>query len=99
MNDVSSKPGTQSIVVEEVFPHAPETIWKALTTGALISRWMMAPTGFEPVQGNRFTFQTRPAGAWDGVIHCQAPPREITPEVLSQIFGTQHGMFVHDHGH
>ncbi len=33
----------------------------------------------------------------DGVIHCQAPPREITPEVLQQIFGTQHGMFVHDH--
>ena len=31
----------------------------------------MAPTGFAPVQGRRFTFQTRPAGAWDGVIHCQ----------------------------
>ena len=35
----------------------------------------------------------------DGVIHCQAPPREITPEVLAQIFGTQSGMFVHDHEH
>lgn len=33
----------------------------------------------------------------DGLIHCQAPPREITPEVLQQIFGTHHGMFVHDH--
>jgi uncharacterized protein YndB with AHSA1/START domain len=31
----------------------------------------MAPTGFEPVQGKHFTFQTRPAGAWDGIIHCQ----------------------------
>lgn len=35
----------------------------------------------------------------DGVIHCQAPPREITPEVLARVFGTQHGMFVHDHHH
>lgn len=35
----------------------------------------------------------------DGVVHCQAPPREITPEVLQQIFGTQHGLFVHDHQH
>jgi uncharacterized protein YndB with AHSA1/START domain len=59
------------IVVDQVFPHAPETIWKTLTTGELIARWMMAPTGFEPVKGKHFTFQTTPAGAWDGVIHCQ----------------------------
>ena len=58
-------------MVEEVFPHAPETIWKTLTTGELIGRWLMAPTGFEPVKGKRFTFQTKPGGAWDGVIHCQ----------------------------
>jgi uncharacterized protein YndB with AHSA1/START domain len=72
MNDVALKPGTQDIVVDEVFPHAPETIWKTLTTGELIGRWIeMPPTGFEPVKGNHFTFQTRPAGAWDGIIHCQ----------------------------
>jgi zinc transport system ATP-binding protein len=33
----------------------------------------------------------------DGIIHCQAPPREITREIVQQIFGTQHGMFVHEH--
>ena len=71
MNDAALQPDTQEIVVDEVFPHAPETIWKTLTSGALIGRWMMAPTGFEPVTGKHFTFQTRPAGAWDGVIHCQ----------------------------
>jgi uncharacterized protein YndB with AHSA1/START domain len=66
------KTDSQEIVVDEVFPHAPETVWKALTTGELIGRWMgNAPTGFEPVKGNHFTYQTRPAGAWDGVIHCQ----------------------------
>jgi uncharacterized protein YndB with AHSA1/START domain len=71
MNDAALKSDTQDIVVDEVFPHAPETIWKTLTTGDLISRWMMEPTGFEPAEGKRFTFKTKPAGAWDGVIHCQ----------------------------
>jgi len=71
MNYAALKSDTQDIVVDGVLPHAPETIWKALTTGELIARWMMAPTGFEPVTGKRFTFQTTPAGAWDGVIHCQ----------------------------
>jgi uncharacterized protein YndB with AHSA1/START domain len=71
MTNAALKPDTQDIVVDEVFPHAPETIWKTLTTGELIGRWMMAPTGFEPVEGKHFTFQTRSAGAWDGIIHCQ----------------------------
>lgn len=62
---------SQDIVVDEVFPHAPEAIWKTLTTGELIGRWLMAPTGFEAVKGKHFTFQTRPAGEWDGIIHCQ----------------------------
>jgi uncharacterized protein YndB with AHSA1/START domain len=72
MSKAAVKFDTQDIVVEEVFPHAPETIWKTLTTGELIGRWLlMKPTGFEPVKGARFTFQTTPAGAWDGVIHCE----------------------------
>jgi uncharacterized protein YndB with AHSA1/START domain len=59
-------------VVEDVFPHAPETIWKTLTSGELMGRWIeMAPTGFEPVKGKHFTFQTTPAGAWDGAIRCE----------------------------
>jgi uncharacterized protein YndB with AHSA1/START domain len=67
-----AKPDTQQIVVEEVFPHAPHIIWRVLTTGDLIGRWLsMQPTGFAPVQGTRFTFQTTPAGEWDGVIRCE----------------------------
>jgi uncharacterized protein YndB with AHSA1/START domain len=72
MNDAALKSGTQDIVVDEVFPHAPETIWETLTSGALMARWLkMTPTGFEPVKGKRFTYQTTPGGAWDGVIHCE----------------------------
>jgi uncharacterized protein YndB with AHSA1/START domain len=61
----------QEIVVDEVFPHSPETLWRALTDAELIGRWIMVPTGFAPVVGTQFTFQTTAAGAWDGVIHCE----------------------------
>lgn len=72
MTDAALTSATQEIVVDEVFPHAPETIWKTLTTGELIGRWLgMAPTGFAPVTGARFTYQTTPAGTWDGVIRCE----------------------------
>jgi uncharacterized protein YndB with AHSA1/START domain len=77
MNDAALKHETQDIVVDEVFPHPPETIWKTLTSGELMARWLMAPTGFTPVEGTRFTYQTKPAGAWDGVIHCQV--LEVVP--------------------
>lgn len=71
MNDAALKLATQDIVVDEVLPHAPATVWKTLTTSELIGRWLMVPTGFEPVPGKHFTFQTTPGGAWDGVIHLQ----------------------------
>ena len=77
MKDAAAKPDTHDIVVDEIMPHAPETIWKTLTTGDLIARWLMAPTGFEPIEGTHFTYQTKPAGAWDGVIHCQV--LEVVP--------------------
>jgi len=62
----------KEIVVEDVFPHAPELIWKTLTTGALMERWLPMPlVGFEAVKGKRFTYKTTPAGKWDGTIHCE----------------------------
>jgi uncharacterized protein YndB with AHSA1/START domain len=63
---------SDEIVVDEVFPHTPEVVWRTLTTAELIGRWLkMVPTGFEPTKGKHFTFQTTPAGEWDGVIHCE----------------------------
>lgn len=70
-------PDTQAIVLDEVFPHAPATIWKTLTNGELMGRWLMPPKGFEPVAGSHFTFQTKAAGEWDGTIHCQV--LEVVP--------------------
>lgn len=67
---------TREIVVEEVLPHAPERVWQALTTSTLMARWLM-PNDFEAVVGRRFTFTTRPVGAWDGVVDCEV--LEVVP--------------------
>jgi uncharacterized protein YndB with AHSA1/START domain len=78
MNVAALKSHTQDIVVEDVFSHSPEMIWKTLTSGALMGRWLKMPSkGFEPVKGKHFTFQTTPAGAWDGVIRCEV--LEVVP--------------------
>jgi uncharacterized protein YndB with AHSA1/START domain len=72
MSDAELQTRAEEIVVDEVFPHAPETIWRTLTSGKLMGRWLgMEPAGFEPVVGNRFTYRTTPAGEWDGTIRCE----------------------------
>ena len=78
MNDAAIMPEIREIVVDEVFPHTQDIVWKTLTTPEMMSRWLhMSPTGFAPAVGTRFTYKTTPAGAWDGVIHCQV--LEATP--------------------
>ena len=79
MSSVPPPPSLREIVVDELFSHPTRAVWKALTSGALMERWMMRPSGFEPIKGCTFTFQTKPAGAWDGVIHCKV--LEATPDV------------------
>lgn len=70
--DVTLPAETREIAVDEVFPHAPETIWATLVRPELIARWLkMTPVGFAPVVGNHFTYQTSPAGEWDGTIRCE----------------------------
>ena len=72
MNHVATMAEAREIIVDEVLPHAPETVWKTLTTPELMGQWLkMSPAGFAPVKGNRFTYRTTPAGAWDGTIKCE----------------------------
>ena len=90
MSHITLPTATQQIVVDELFPHAPELIWRALTTGDLIARWLpMSPTGFEPVKGKRFTLKTKPAGAWDGTIDCEVL-EVVTHERLSYSWRSGH---------
>ena len=72
MTDTAVQSDTQMIEIDEIFPHAPELIWRTLTTPELIGRWLkMIPEGFAATVGTEFTMRTTPAGAWDGVIRCK----------------------------
>lgn len=72
MSETAIMADSREIVVDEVFPHTLDVVWKTLTTPELMARWLrMEPKGFRAAVGTRFTYQTTPAGAWDGVIHCQ----------------------------
>ena len=69
---------SHAITVEQVLPYAPGRIWRTLTAGELLAKWLM-PNDFQAVVGQAFTFQTKPMGDWDGLVHCQVldcdPPR------------------------
>ena len=61
---------TRTLVVERVFPHPPEKLWRALTESPLIAQWLMK-NDFAPVAGRRFQFRSEPMPQWDGVIDCE----------------------------
>ena len=67
---MSDSSDIRDITVEAVLPHAPEVIWKTLTTAELIGRWLM-PNDFEAVVGKKFNFKAKPMGDWDGVVYCE----------------------------
>jgi uncharacterized protein YndB with AHSA1/START domain len=72
MNDSATMADSREIIVDEVFPHTLDVVWKTLTAPGMMGRWLkMEPTGFEAKVGTHFTYQTTPAGEWDGVIRCQ----------------------------
>ncbi|MGH3632969.1 SRPBCC family protein [Mycobacterium sp.] len=61
------------VEVDQFYPHPPERVWRALTTPELMARWLMAPTGFAPVVGTRFSFrgQPMPSVGFSGEIACE----------------------------
>jgi len=62
------------------YPHPIDQVWAALTSAEALAAWLM-PNDFQPVVGHRFTFWTKPAPGFDGIVRCQVleldPPRRI----------------------
>jgi uncharacterized protein YndB with AHSA1/START domain len=76
---------TRTLVIERVFPHPPEKIWRALTEGPLMEEWLMK-NDFQPVVGHRFQFRAMPAPNWNGIIDCEV--LEVEPNArLSYSWG------------
>jgi len=63
-----SNPAT--LVVERVFPHPQEKLWRALTESPFLAQWLMN-NDFVPVIGRKFQFRSEPVQNWDGVINCE----------------------------
>jgi uncharacterized protein YndB with AHSA1/START domain len=61
---------TRSVVIERVFAHPPEKLWRALTESPLMAQWLMK-NDFEPAVGRKFQFRLDPMPNWDGVIECE----------------------------
>ena len=61
---------TRSVVIEKIFAHAPEKLWRALTEPALLTEWLLR-NDFLPEIGREFQFRNEPVGGWDGVIDCK----------------------------
>jgi uncharacterized protein YndB with AHSA1/START domain len=61
---------TRTLVVERVFPHPPEKLWRALTESTLLAQWMMK-NDFDPVVGRKFQFRADPVPNWNGVVDCE----------------------------
>lgn len=70
----------KSIRREVVYPHPPERVWRALTEPQLVAAWLM-DTDLVAEVGREFTFRTKPAPGFDGIVHCKVleavPPRRL----------------------
>jgi uncharacterized protein YndB with AHSA1/START domain len=71
----------RDIRLEAFYPYPPERVWRAMTDGRAMAKWLM-PNDFEPRIGHKFEFHTKPAPGFDGTVHCEVLELE-EPRVLS----------------
>ena len=67
---ISSEVNTRTLVIERVFAHPPEKLWRALTESPLLAQWLLN-NDFEPTVGRKFQFRSDPVPNWNGVIDCE----------------------------
>ena len=69
------------IILDAVYPHPPERVWRALTDRDQLAMWLM-PNDFVPVVGHKFEFRVKPQWGWRGIVDCEVlevdPPRRLS---------------------
>lgn len=58
----------RDIVIEQTIPFPREMVWDAITDPDQLAAWLM-PNDFRPEVGHDFTFCTKPAPGFDGIVH------------------------------
>jgi uncharacterized protein YndB with AHSA1/START domain len=68
------------IVLETVYGHSPDRVWRALTDPKELGAWLM-PNDFIPTVGHRFQFKFGLQLGWRGIVDCEVlevdPPRRL----------------------
>jgi uncharacterized protein YndB with AHSA1/START domain len=71
-----AKTAARSVVVEREMPYPAEKVWRALTQGPLLEKWLMK-NDFQPVVGHRFNFRAD-WGAVDGQVLAVEPNKTLS---------------------
>jgi uncharacterized protein YndB with AHSA1/START domain len=66
----NSAESPKSLVIQRIFPHPQEKLWRALTESSLLAQWMMN-NDFKPVVGRKFQFRAEPMPNWNGLVDCE----------------------------
>ena len=58
------------------YPHAPTTVWRAVTEPELVARWTVTgqggrPVRFTPIVGSTFQLVAKPVPGWRGIVDCE----------------------------
>jgi len=61
---------SSTLVIERVFPHPQEKLWRALTESQLLAQWLLS-NDFESAVGREFQFRAQPVPNWSGLIDCK----------------------------
>ncbi len=72
--------GTRTLVIERLFAHPVEKLWRALTESPLLAQWLMN-NDFAPMVGRSFQFRADPVPGWNGEIDCEV----LVVEPLKQL--------------
>ena len=79
--DDAAEAASDAVVVEVVYAHPIERVWRALTDPKALGTWLM-PNDFAPRVGHRFTFRTEPGQEWNGTVECEVT-RVVEPTTLA----------------
>jgi uncharacterized protein YndB with AHSA1/START domain len=69
--DTTAPSQTESISFEFDLHHAPEKVWRALTTPELLAKWLLPVFDLKLEPGSAFMFKTQAYPGWDGTVNCR----------------------------
>ena len=68
------------IVLDAVYPHPPEKVWRAIADPKVLGSWLM-DNDIQPIVGHTFQFRSKPQPGWNGIVDCKVveadPPRTL----------------------